>query len=244
MLDRPPTRTNHLAAITDACQEVKEVDLFTLNHDLVLEAALEEAGVVFSDGFEREYCDLRVWSDSFSSSTGLFKLHGSIDWWGYCLPDDGWRGHITARVMNGDPYHARGPNATLLEIPHDMRPVFLAGTFDKIFGYEGWIFPDQHHRFQAALRAANRLVVIGYGFRDQAINRRLIGWLSRSHDNRIVVVHGKPEQLPASARMAIKNHWERWVTEGRIRVVPLWVAGTTWADIAAELAADGALSSV
>jgi hypothetical protein len=235
MLDHQPSRTDHLAAITDACRNVEEVDLFTLNHDLVLEAALQDAGVVFSDGFEHQYGDLRIWSGSFSSPTRLFKLHGSIDWWGYRLPDNYWRGYITARVTNGDPNHAYGPNATLLDTPHDIRPVFLAGTFDKIFGYEGWIFPDQHHRFQAALRASNRLVVTGYGFRDQAINSRLIDWLGRSHDNRIVVAHGEPEQLPALARIAIKNHWGRWVTEGRIRIVPSWIADTTWADIAAEL---------
>lgn len=244
MLDSPPTRTDHLAAITDACTELREVDLFTLNHDLVLEAALRDAGVLFSDGFEREYGDLRVWSDRFSSPTRLFKLHGSIDWWGYRLPDDDWRSYITARVMSGDPYHAQGPNATLLEIPHDMRPVFLAGTFDKIFGCEGWIFPDQHHRFQAALRASNRLVVIGYGFRDQAINSRLIGWLGRSRDNRIVVAHGKPERLPAFARTAIKTHWKRWVTEGRVRIIPSWIADTTWADIAAKLDDESAPASI
>lgn len=243
MLGRSPARTDHLAAITDACRAVQDVDLFTLNHDLVLEAALRRVGVAFSDGFEREYGDLRVWTDRFNSPTRLFKLHGSINWWGYRLPDEEWRGYITARVINGDPYHACGPNATLLEIPHGMRPVFLAGTFDKIFGYEGWIFPDQHHRFQAALRTSNRLVVIGYGFGDQAINSRLIGWLTRSNDNRIVVAHGKPEQLLAEARMAIKNHWGQWLTEGRVRMVPSWIADTTWADIAAELADDGAPSS-
>ena len=235
MLDRTPTRTDHLAVITDACHQVESVDLFTLNHDLMLEAALRDAGVPFSDGFERLYGDLLVWNDTFSRSTRLFKLHGSISWWGYGLPDEGWRGYVTARATNGDPFHVRGPDGQMLQIPHDLRPIFLAGTFDKLFGYEGWVFPDQHYRFQETLRASNRLVVIGYGFRDQAINSRLIGWLNRTEENRMIVVHGNPDEIPTLARMAIENHWGRWVGDGRVRLVRSWVADTSWDAVAAEL---------
>ena len=235
MLDQPPTRTDHLAVITDACRQVESVDLFTLNHDLMLEAALRDAEVSCSDGFERAYGDLLIWNDTFSKSTRLFKLHGSISWWGYGIPDERWRGYVTARVTNGAAFHARGPDGQMLQIPHDLRPIFLAGTFDKLFGYEGWIFPDQHYRFQEALRASNRLVVIGYGFRDQAINSRLIGWLGRAEENRMIVVHGNPDEVPTRARMAIENHWGRWVADGRVRVVPSWVAETSWEAVAAEL---------
>lgn len=236
MLDCPPTRTDHLRVVFEACEELPEVDLFTLNHDVVLEAGLVEAQIDFSDGFEREYGDLRIWNDRFTRGTvRLLKLHGSISWWGYRIPSEHWRGWVTARVTNGDAFHARGPDRQLLEVPHDLRPVFLAGTFDKIFGYEMWIYPDQHYRFSESLRVSNRLVVIGYGFRDQAINSRLIAWLSRSDDNRIIIAHGEPDEIPRLARTAIQNHWQRWLNEDRVRIAPSWVAGTEWAEIAALL---------
>lgn len=153
LLRRPPTRTDHLACVLDACREIKDVDLFTLNHDVVLEVALKRATpeIPLSDGFGREHGVLRIWNDEFTPGTvRLFKLHGSISWWTYRIAGGE---HVTARVTNGDPLHARGPKGERIEIPlNDMRPLFLTGTFDKIFGYENWIFPDQHYRFHEALR--------------------------------------------------------------------------------------------
>jgi hypothetical protein len=46
---------------------------------------------------------------------------------------------------------------------------------------------EQHLHFQEALRDSRRLVAIGYGFRDQAINSRLVHWINRSDGNRMVV---------------------------------------------------------
>jgi hypothetical protein len=230
MLDRIPSRTDHLKVIIDGCRDLGQTDLFTLNHDLMLETALGASSLSFSDGFERRNGDLRIWSDTYEHPIRLFKLHGSISWWGYQLPDEPWRGYITATVTNRDAYHALDANGEML-VPHDLRPVFLAGTFEKLFGYESWILPDQHFRFQESLRRVSRLIIIGYGFRDQAINSRLIGWLSRARENRIVIVHGHPLDIQKDARLAIRNGWERWIQEGRIRIVPAWVADATWADV-------------
>jgi hypothetical protein len=234
MLDRTPSETRHLAVLLDACREVGTVDVFTLNHDLVIEKALHDAGIDYSDGFERHDCDLRIWSDSYSAPVRLFKLHGSISWWGFQLPDEDWRGYVTAQVTNGDAFHA-SVSAGGLHTPHDMRPVFLAGTFGKSYGYETWIFPDQHFRLHEALQGANRLIVIGYGFRDKAINSRLIGWLSGAKDNRVVIVHPQPKEIQGHARPAIALALPRWIDEGRVRFVRAWVKDATWDAVKAEL---------
>jgi len=67
---------------------VDEMDVFTLNHDTLIEQQFEDAAIPYTDGFGIEDRDVR-WFDSkcFSSvrsqdpsAVRLFKLHGSINW--------------------------------------------------------------------------------------------------------------------------------------------------------------------
>ena len=221
MLSRPPQRLDHLGVIVDACTELPQVDLVTLNHDLVLEAALRERAVPFADGFEQTNDDVRLWTDTWSDArVRLLKLHGSLDWWGYQDPHEPWRGWITTRYVGNDPMHAsrRG-----FDLPHNFRPIILTGTFDKILAYETWIYPDQHLRFHEGLRDTRRVVVIGYSFGDKAINTRLIGWLARSRDHKLVVCHQSEDAVRRQARGAVANAWSRWRAEGQLAVVPRFV---------------------
>lgn len=175
----------YLAPVSDAFADeaVEQVDLFTLNHDLVTETHLRERGLAFSDGFDREYGTLHLWTDTYAvPARRLFKLHGSIDWYRFPLDVDGWSGQVTARTRE-DPFHARGPNGEMLGFPAGGRPRLLTGTFNKILSYPSDIFADHHFRFHEALAGADRLLVIGYGFRDKAINSRLIaGRFDRASD--------------------------------------------------------------
>ena len=208
LLAKPPQRTDHLRVITDACAELKGATLATLNHDLVLEAALADADLEYADGFETAEGDLRLWTNGWeTAAVSLLKLHGSIDWWGYFAPDEPWRGIVAARFTGNDPDH---PQRIGFDLPTPPRPIFLTGTFNKILAYESWLFPDQHNRFHDALRDASRVVVIGYGFGDKAINSRLIGWLARSRDHRMIVCDPRLDALHARARGAIRNSWDRW----------------------------------
>jgi hypothetical protein len=101
------------------------------------------------------------------------------------------------------------------------------------WSYDTSIFADQHFHFHDSLRTADRVAVIGYGFADKGINTRLIGWLLDSRDRRLVVVHGDEDKLVEGA---IKHKWQGWPKEGRLRVVPRWVADVGWEDIAAASA--------
>ena len=69
LLSKQPGKSlAHMAPIVGASKDasLEKVDLFTLNHDLLIEAALDEAGVEYSDGFERRLGDLELWSDKYS----------------------------------------------------------------------------------------------------------------------------------------------------------------------------------
>jgi hypothetical protein len=235
----PPGLFDNLAAIVDAVRdgEVDDLTIATLNHDTVIERAFDLFGVELPDGFGDAYGTLRVWNDDFGiGSRKLLKLHGSIDWWRYTLTRNGWTGQFTARAIDGDAEHARGPNDKRLDYPALGRPLILTGTFNKILAYPTGIYADQHFRFHEALRDAGKLVVIGYGFRDKAINARVVAWAERPGDRRMVVVHPDPDRLGRGARGAIRNKWLRWRNAGLLRFVPEYLTPqTTWPAIRAQL---------
>ncbi len=222
---------DHLAAITDACRQAATVDLFELNHDRVLDHALKAAGVAVSDGFTGQFGDVFFWTNEFAHPVRHFKLHGSIDWFSRTHPTEPWRNQVVARSTTADPDHERGKTGEFLDPTNDGRPVILVGTFDKPLAYDGTIYADQHERFHESLRATNALVVIGYGFRDKAINSRLIGWLHQAWDRHLVVVHPKPAELRVGARGAITRGWATWEQQGRLRLVEKAVEDAGWREI-------------
>lgn len=235
MLGRPVQTVDHLTAIVDACADasLNDLTIATLNHDVVLEQAFGDSAISYSDGFGDEFGTLRVWNDSFTPpNRRLLKLHGSINWWRYNLTRDGWTGQCTARATDGDPFHARDPDGELVEFPAGGRPQILTGTFNKILQYGSGIYADQHFRFHEALASADALVVIGYGFRDKAINSRIVAWAERPSERRMVVVHPNPTGLGTRARGAIRGKWNRWQLRALLTFVPEYLtAGTSWDSI-------------
>lgn len=238
MVSRPPRDLDHLTPIIDAFNDnaVDQLDVATLNHDLVIETALREANVRFSDGFERPHGTLMIWNDRYSTPTRrLFKLHGSINWYRYFVEIDSWQGQVSAR-STGDALRARGPDGELLDFPAGGRPEILTGTFNKILSYPTGVYADQHFRFHEALRDAERLLVIGYGFRDKAINARIIAWAERPGDRRMIVVHRDPRGVGERARGAIRGKWNAWQQRELLDFVPKHV-GTdlSWSEIREKL---------
>lgn len=135
--------------------------IVTLNHDLHLELALSKAGVTeVNSGFVAvNPAEPPVFSPdrlTENSPCKLLKLHGSIDWF-----------------SNG-PNHCRQTMDP--EFQEDV-PVLLSGTYDKLEQYAYFIYPWLWAEFQNQLRVARRIVVVGYGFRDEAVNARLREWL-------------------------------------------------------------------
>jgi hypothetical protein len=235
MLNRPVGDVSHLRAIVEGCDELGATDIFELNHDRVAEKALADAGIEVADGFTRGAGDVTFWTDVFDRPVRHFYLHGSITWFHRAIPDEPWRGLVVARSTTGRPYHDRDSAGERLEFPVDGRPVFLTGTFDKSLAYDSTVYADQHYRFHESLRTADAVVVIGYGFRDKAINARLVGWWHRDPNHRLVVAHGDVQSLIGSARPAIAGMWNSRIRDGRLRVVDKWIADTSWTDFTAAL---------
>jgi hypothetical protein len=214
------------------------VHLFDLNHDLVLETALAADDVEFSDGFGAASGDVRWWEDAFDHAVRHIKLHGSIRWFQRRVAGDGWVAVSVARSLTHDPNHERDEADLPLPLPVEGRPEILVGRFDKSLAYDSSIHNDLHFRFREALRAADRLVVIGYGFGDKAINNQIIQWVSHEPGRRIVVVHGDPDSLRRGAREAVNREWSGWRDDGRLRIVPAWIKEADWGTIGREIQSD------
>ena len=60
-------------------KDINKVDIFTLNHDIVLERFLEANNVTFNDGFQKNNDDVEIWNPQFFNNRDrikLYKIHG------------------------------------------------------------------------------------------------------------------------------------------------------------------------
>lgn len=235
-LSKPPTTLNHLSFIYDAYANPQYdiIDIFTLNHDCLIEKYLRSRGVDPVDGFGDPDPKVRYWNlgvfQNKESKTNLFKLHGSVDWYRLRLWGQGWEQEAIGILPEG-----ADPSRLHLDVM-DGRPHILIGTFNKMLEYTGGVFLDLLYQLRHRLRLTRHLVVCGYGFADKGINTQLVEWIYSNSANRICVVHPQPVSLVNSARGAISSKWKDWIAEGRLLVVPKGVECATFEEIREALA--------
>lgn len=235
-LSTEPADLDYLHCVQDACNDIKSasVNLFTLNHDTVIERYLNICGIKYTDGFGQPINDVRYWSpevfEDSSHNVRLFKLHGSVNWFLFEPHATSWRNHPVGIAVNGDFWHTKNPDGQL-QRPIDGRPMLLAGTFNKMLQYTSGIYADLYFQLHRALRETEILIVCGYSFGDKGINTRLVEWASSSKQNVLVVIHAEPESLKMRARGAIIKSWDNWVKSNRLVLVQKWIQDTSWKDI-------------
>jgi len=205
-------------------------DVFTLNHDTILESYFEAFAVRFIDGFDNPSDNVRYWNPSNfepanNNQVRLFKLHGSINWFRF---ED--RPSLTLGIPLKD-FWKSGSR----DYPPKGRPEMLIGTHNKILLYSGPIYVDLHSLFYRYLQATNTLVISGYSFNDKVINTRVIYWLSSNPKNKIILVHPNLKNLKISARPAIARQLDLWRDQKKLSLVEKRVEATLWSDIVAGL---------
>ena len=134
LLSKRLCRLDHLCCIKDACQDTQlnKVDIYTLNHDILLEQYLSENNIQIRDGFGKSINNVRYWDpDLFLNEpfkVRLFKLHGSVNWFRF-RPDGGdWSKESIGISLEPDIWHTNDSNGQM-QRPVDGRPMFLAGNF-------------------------------------------------------------------------------------------------------------------
>jgi hypothetical protein len=238
LLDSDSRSLKYLRLLAEASHdnEYSNVDIFTLNHDTVIEKFLIENDIQFTDGFfEPDREEHRYWEPSLFNSTSLkvflFKLHGSINWFRFRREDaEDWSGEsiiIPSGMVNSLISDANGRTWRAL----DKRPILLIGRYNKTFDYLSGIFAELHCQFYHSLRNVGQLIICGYGLGDRGINTQIIDWLYSSDNCKIIVVDPRPEQLKNKYLSSISNKWDLLRSTGKLRIIEKGIEKTSWQEI-------------
>jgi hypothetical protein len=213
------------------------VTIVTLNHDLLVERVLRDAGIPFDDGFGIPDGEIRWFHEQNLTPRGaprLLKLHGSINWYRMAMKAGANREPKVVIPLNGDPWHCKTANGEALD-NWSGDPLFLTGVGNKAASYNLGIYAEMFFRFHEALKANRIIVMSGYGWGDRGVNTRLMDWLFDAADRRLVLLHEKPEEF--LLRLTPLTHRRDWlVQQGRLIEVKKWLKDVTLADLNALLA--------
>ena len=186
-------RPVEMDAISEVAKVVDELDIFSLNHDLLIEAELRQRKVRFADGFVFGDAPLRKFDaawDKAGKRVRLFKLHGSINWFQFTFPKKGdVPRHRQFAAIKGDATHVKKPGGGFYDLIQP-EPMFLTGTTIKEQTYGVGLTGELFARFRHRLSLHRTLICCGYGWGDKGINMRLDQWLHDHPQNRIVLLQG------------------------------------------------------
>lgn len=176
------------------------IDVFTLNHDLLIENISKgnwlQEGV--SDGFddyrsryygdlvyhgEKFNCRLEEYTGKYDTAIRLYKLHGSLDYILFKRPlSDGLTlvpdkfikvpREIAITKIKRQRSSRIGYDYDQIEYHSDI----LTGTKTKQKFYGKFLYKKLFNRFKNELTHASKLIIIGYGGRDEGINRYLLSY--------------------------------------------------------------------
>lgn len=207
------------------------MDVFTVNHDLLLERQLENSGIEFTDGFAEKVGDvLRFnWSWKEKTPVRLCKLHGSLDWYPFGFADEVIQ---FAKVpMEIEPGACRDDEGRVLALRNPV-PLLLIGTTGKERLYSVGIVGEVFMQFHSRLANYHTLICCGYGWADKGINNRVDQWLRNSMNNRIVILHKGPvKELKQKLFWSRRKRWAQFAQVGKIVVVPKWLSACTIHDL-------------
>ena len=197
MLERKPQEPAYLKFLKEACSDRSHtgIDIFTTNHDSIIERFFSSKGIQYVDGFEANADGDVRWLntelfDESNMPVRLFKLHGAINWFRFCYPfQNSGPAEVALSKSKNPSYHkdANGINLPLL-CAGPARPLILIGTTNKILEYSHGVFLDLLSRFQRILKGADILVVSGFSFADVGITNNIFDWLSSKPSRMMLVI--------------------------------------------------------
>lgn len=165
-----PDKIKYFDKLKEFVGDTSPVEVFTLNYDGCVEAALKGANSRFTCGFDQNGWNSALFANS-ELEVCLYKLHGSLDW--YRDEED------QAIYSLLTPPEGRVPAA-------DPPPLLIFGTTNKLWPTDPFLFLS--HTFSERTKAANVFIIIGYGFGDDYVNQILLQGLSQDSRKRLLIV--------------------------------------------------------
>lgn len=203
----------YLKTIQEAYEDkrIKKIEIFSLNHDTLIEQCFDNKKIEYSDGFIKEDLEVKIWKpESFNNKLkiNLYKLHGSINWYQFLREDK--REQFIGSVPNfiEDIDHIKDSKNGYLS--RSDKHAMLIGTFNKMFGYLSDVYIELNFRFYKTLLDFDFLVISGYSFNDKGINFYIRRFMNSSQNKKAVIIDPNTENLKKNARGMISNNWDNW----------------------------------
>lgn len=199
LLQKSNETHNQFEIIAELSKMVNVIDIFTLNHDILLETFFKSRNIKFNFGFKKSG-EISFFNRALLQQTegiNLYKLHGSIDWFNFQDAQGIWNLYCLPLNFDRqiDKYNALDDRLFLT----DGLPYFLIGTFNKMLNYLSGVYEIIFDLFKQRILLADKLIISGYGFSDKGINTRISHFISHP-GKEIVIIHPNINQLVESAR--------------------------------------------
>lgn len=157
----------------------EKINIFSLNHDLIIEQILDHKSKDFQDGFESKN-GFQEFTDNFPDNTKInfLKLHGSINW--FRVSGSGRNFYVNNKNTRIESmtrmYSKLLRNSQELSI---NERAFLTGTQNKYEEYLMSIYSDLKWHYKRLLKDTEKLIVIGYSFGDYGVTTEIINWMHK-----------------------------------------------------------------
>lgn len=208
-----------------------EFQIFTLNHDLLIERLCDENGFNYTDGFSELDGEIRwykpeVWD--IGAQVKVYKLHGSRNWNFVQHPKKG----VKYAILTGrEKWHNKDAEGNEAQLQLD-RGYILTGQRKSENYYTG-IHGEIHYRFAKHLKNCKNLIVSGYGWNDIQLNWKLFDWLDSQESSKMIIIHRNPEQMANDSRYLNWRTFDRYSRKGKIEWVKKWFQDVMTEDIVA-----------
>jgi hypothetical protein len=131
--------------------------VFTTNYDRIVEDCCESIGLAYADGFQPGEL-VSPWTGRFDAGLGLYKLHGSVTWYGA-------RGEPPHFIRLDRGYPLPSPDFRLSWGGTELESLMIVPTLEKDQLRQP--YSDLLMRFGDQLAAARLVVVLGSSLRDE-----------------------------------------------------------------------------
>lgn len=183
-LDRETLCMAYKPYIEFLLREDVEANIFTLNHDLLLETLFEHYEICYKDGFSNknstlvddEGNKLPVFNGNLDGKINLIKLHGSIDYYqyDYICEQNRHKGFDYFKTLDYTVKHTANDideNGKIIQsFTPRITPQFITGENKLDFMQKDKMYKYLYSFFEHNLQDSDTLIIIGYSFGDEHIN--------------------------------------------------------------------------